>query len=233
MNATVVKFDALPDANRSAADGNESLLGALVHVGQAIDARGPVRFVGGVVIRCFRGKFSGARVDHAVHGVESDVVASLHHGALVLPCGEGFETCRRETRQGVSDVSVAEPVALPQAQLLLRQLGGGNTSLNDASFHLRKPLEAVEEPSVTRVISWTFSTLHPRRKASSNAPMRRSVAMANQSTKVASGSASWARSDIPSPSDSSARVNGRGGHNPARGTPMPSGRPPRNCDRWP
>ena len=147
MNATVVELDALPDANRSAADGNESLLGALVHVGQAIDARGPVRFVGGVVIRCFRSKFSGARVDHAVHGVESDVVTSLHHGALVLTCGEGFETRRRETRQGVSDVSVAEPVTLPQTQLLHRQLGRGNASLNDASFHLRKPFEAVEEPS--------------------------------------------------------------------------------------
>ena len=63
---------------------------------------------------------------------------------------------------------------------------------------------------VILVISCTRSILHPRRNASMTAPILRSVAILSQSIRTLSGNCSRARSAIPSPSDSSALVNGRG-----------------------
>ena len=123
MNATVVEFNALTDTDGTAADGDKSLLGACLHVGQQVNAGGAVGLVGGIVVRRLGCKFGSTGIDHAVDRVEFQLMASLHHGTFVLTGGQRFEALRREACQRIGDVGVAEPVALPASQFLGCQLG--------------------------------------------------------------------------------------------------------------
>ena len=146
MHATVVEFNALTDANGAAADGHETLFGTRLHVGEQVNARCTVGLVGGVVVRGFGCKFCRTRVDHAVDGVEFELVAALHDRTLVLSGCQRFETFRWETGQCIGDVSVAEPVTLPKTEFFRRQFSRRDTAVDNAALHLGQAFEAVEEP---------------------------------------------------------------------------------------
>ena len=147
MHAAIVEFNALTDADGAAADGHETFFGACLHVGKQVNARCTVGLVGRVVVRGFGRKFRRTRVNHAVDGVELELVAALHDGTLVLSGRQRFEAFRWETGQRIGDVSVAEAVTLPKTEFLRRQFSRRDATLNDAALHLGQAFETVEEPS--------------------------------------------------------------------------------------
>ncbi len=137
MHATVVKFNALTDANRPASDGDQTLFGTLFEVGDHVNSRGTKRFVGGVVIGRFCGKLSGTGVHHPVNGMQVDIVTPLHDGSFVLTRRQGLQPFSGESGQRIGDVSVAETKTLPSTEFFFAQFSRRDRPLNDLPFHVR------------------------------------------------------------------------------------------------
>ena len=70
-----------------------------------------------------------------------------HHGGFVAPRRQRRGASGRESGERISDVGIREAVCLPAAQVIGIELVGSNALRRNLRFHVREPLEAVEEPA--------------------------------------------------------------------------------------
>ena len=85
MDAAIIEFDSLPDANRAAADDDDTLLVRGFEVGGVIDAGGcAAALVSGVIIWREGGEFGSAGIDHTETRMNRKRVTSSHHSVFTL-----------------------------------------------------------------------------------------------------------------------------------------------------